>query len=112
MRGKDTGRTSFTNGQVALHKMIEELHIAADMEVEFGPFCVDIYISETHTAIEFDGSGHLRKRDRIRDQRLMEKFQLPVLRVKNLSPKSEIQGDIINFLAKGERSAKTRKAMY
>ena len=50
------------------------------IETPFPPYFVDCYIQELHLAFEADGKPwHSRKKDALRDENLMKKYNLPVL---------------------------------
>lgn len=62
--------------------ILQKSYYTVRSEVQFGPYTVDIYLPEHHVAIEVDGPHHGKKREAHRDSYLMEKWSLPVLRVK------------------------------
>jgi len=111
MRGKDNHRTAYTGGQMALKSYIEELGFHADLEVEFKPFIVDIYVAEAHAAIEYDGAHSFKSRDEKRDLYLMENYTLPILRITNCSPKKAVKGEISDFLFESLKT-KERRSLY
>jgi len=80
-----------------------------DLEVEFSPYCVDIFIEELWAAIEFDGAHSMKKRDGERDAQLMLKYSLPVLRITKVSPKDEVRGKLIAFCKECAESARARR---
>ena len=49
-------------------------------EEQFGPYFVDIYVPEIHTAFEADGPKHSARKDALRDAWLKEEHGLRVIR--------------------------------
>ncbi len=51
------------------------------------PYQVDIYLPESHVAVEVDGVSHANrsKRDAKRDAMLLDQHKLPILRIRNES---------------------------
>mgnify|MGYP005834554647 CR=1 FL=1 len=109
MKGKDSPRTKYTNGQLKIYDIVQDLGFSADLEVEFAPYVVDIYIHEVHVAIEFDGHFHWKKRDARRDKELFDVYFLPVLRLTKEFPKMEVKKKILGFIAEWASSSKERK---
>lgn len=74
-----------TKGHLEVHEIVVYCGFDVDDEVEFPPYTVDIYVPELHVAVEYDGPMHdgygQKKKDRIRDQYLIEEYGLPVLRI-------------------------------
>lgn len=56
-----------------------------EIERRFGRALVDCYLPDYHLAFEADGTywhrAELQARDRARDERLWERFRLPVVRL-------------------------------
>ena len=50
-------------------------------EVPFPPYTVDIWVVDAHFAVEVDGPQHLASKDKKRDARLLEEYNLPVLHI-------------------------------
>ena len=109
MRGKDTHRTEYTGGQLNLAEIIIDMGFSTDLEREFPPYCVDIFIEELWAAVEFDGAHSMKKRDRKRDEYLVVKYNLPVLRMTKTSPKEEVKKKLLEFFKECADSAKARK---
>jgi very-short-patch-repair endonuclease len=97
MRGKDTIRTEFTAGQMIINSYIKELGFIPDLEIEFPPYRVDIYIMSIHAAVEYDGNHTFKSRDKKRDAFLLERYCLPVLRLTEFRPRDEIKKKLILF---------------
>ena len=108
MRGSDTGRTQFTGGQMALHRLLHKMGFSPELEVPFGNYCVDIYLRSCHVAIEFDGPGHNKKHDQRRDKELYDKCELPVYRVEKVDGNTRY--GIMEFISKHSFSSSSRKA--
>lgn len=109
MRNKDTHRTQFTGGHLYILKMLKELGISHSSEKEFSPYRVDVYLDRYHVAIEYDGAQHFRKQDLKRDERLMDMYSLPVLRMSEWRSKSELKDTILRFVSKWQESSERRK---
>ena len=62
-------------------KRLERLGIQLMEEVRFPPYTVDIYIPSAHIAVEVDGPHHKKKKDEKRDKRLLDTYNLPVIRL-------------------------------
>ena len=85
-------KTRYTKPQLLLAEWIRELGFSSTLEKEFGPYQVDIYLSEPHLAIEVDSAYHIsKKRDQKRDVYLKEMFNLPTFRIdcKEIIPKKK-----------------------
>jgi very-short-patch-repair endonuclease len=65
----------FTGKQLTIEKWINECGFRTELEVTFGRYCVDIYISEDlNWVVEVDGPTHYKKKDDKRDKVLMEEY--------------------------------------
>lgn len=111
MRGDDNRRTEFTNGQLRLAELVGKVGFPNEMEVNFPPYTVDIYVYEAHVALEFDGPTHYKKKDRKRDTFLLANYQLPVFRIKKVSPAEQVMDQIINFVGEFIESAEKRRVI-
>jgi len=90
-------RKRFTDGQMQLQKIIEDLGFETILERKFGDYSVDIFLPEVNKAIEYDGIGHYKKRDSKRDQILLEVYGIMVLRIVDLKDE-EILNKITTFI--------------
>lgn len=97
MRGADTIRTEYTAGQMMISSYVKELGFLPDLEVEFPPYRVDIYIMSIHAAVEYDGNHTFKSRDKKRDAFLLERYSLPVLRLTEFKPKDDVKNKLIEF---------------
>jgi very-short-patch-repair endonuclease len=70
---------------------------STDMEKEFPPYQVDVYVYSIHAAVEYDGSHSFKKKDAKRDGYLMEKYNLPVLRLTFFAPKEKVKQALIPY---------------
>jgi len=109
MRGEDTVRTEYTNGQLYLAKILEEIGFIVDMEVPVFPYKADILLRKEWVVIEYDGAHSFKKRDKKRDEYLIEHYKLPTLRITQLSPKQELIKKIADWISTWEESAKERR---
>jgi len=112
MKGRDTHRTSRTNGQLTIEKWVRELGFITELEKEFPPYWADIYLQEVHVAIEYDGAQHWKKKDRKKDAHLIAEYLLPVFRIKQLSPKETNVTNIRNFIEEHIETKERRKKEY
>ena len=110
MRNKDSQRTAFTNGQLALRDILEELGFITELEIEFSPYTLDIFCRNNWIACEFDGPTHWKKKDKKRDDYMLNKYGIPTLRIKSLAPKEKVKQEIIDFMWEWNDSMKERKA--
>jgi len=63
----------FTQQEVFVQKYLDKTGLRYANQVEFGQYTVDFYVAELNLVIEADGVyGHLRKRDKRRDEHLQE----------------------------------------
>lgn len=108
MRGKDNVRFAYTGGQMFLSKVLDEIGFVHDLEVEFPPFQVDIYVASMHAAIEYDGAHSFKKRDKKRDTYLFDNYSLPVFRIDDISNKNKVKSNLINYLKNCAISSDTR----
>ena len=90
-------RKRFTDGQMKLQKIIEDLGFETILERKFGDYSVDIFLPSENKAIEYDGVGHYKKRDRKRDQILLGSYGIIVLRIRDLKDE-EILNKITTFI--------------
>lgn len=66
-----------------VEKILDGLSLSYMSEFpEFPPYILDIYLPEWHLGIEVDGPYHLKKHDKVRDQYLLERFGVIILRLK------------------------------
>jgi len=62
----------YTQQENIIAKCLDEYGLRYDQQVEFLTYSVDFYVPELKMVIEADGIyGHLRKADRIRDNKLL-----------------------------------------
>jgi len=108
MRGKDNVRFAYTGGQMFLSKILDEIGFVHDLEMEFSPYQVDIYVASVHAAIEYDGAHSFKKRDRERDVYLLSKYRLPVLRIDGMGKKEDIKLKMISYLKECAASKESR----
>jgi len=109
LRNTDSSRTEYTNGQLWLNCRINELGFSTEMEREFLPFQVDIYVHETHSVVEYDGMGHWKKRDQKRDYFLEKTYGLKVLRITPRMKSIEVREKLVEFLSACAETAEERR---
>jgi very-short-patch-repair endonuclease len=97
LRGKDTIRTEYTAGQMIINSYVKELGFSSDLEVEFPPYRVDIYVMSLHAVVEYDGNHTFKSKDKRRDKFLMERYSLSVLRLTEFRPKEDVKSKLIFF---------------
>lgn len=108
-RHQDNYPTSYTFGQMTVHNWLQELGITTDVEVPMGKYCIDLLARHEWIVFEYDGPMHNKKKDKIRDEYLMENFNLPTYRIKTLFPKEEVKVNLIQFASEWADSAQKRK---
>lgn len=104
--------TSHTAPHRRAERILARMQIGFDSEVGFKPYSVDVYISEWHLGIEVDGPGHSPKKDAERDAVLLEKYYLPVLRLKSDLPGAEVIEKIEDFIVQHAATGAERKRQY
>ena len=63
----------YTDQENIIAKCLDEYGLRYDQQVEFLNYSADFYVPELKMVIEADGIyGHLRKADKIRDDKLLE----------------------------------------
>jgi len=72
--------------------------IGANSQEDFPPYVVDIYIPDMKLAIEVDGPLHFSKKDKKRDQILLEKYEVEVWRLPLKLLKASYKEDFISML--------------
>lgn len=69
---------------------LSELGIGYSEEYPVGKWSLDIYIGEMNLGVEIDGKGfHSPKKDKIRDDRILGEFAIPIVRIKVGTGKQE-----------------------
>ena len=81
MRLLEDSLTYLTDAHVQVIKILERWGFEIQEEVEFPPYCVDVYIPDFHVAVEVDGPQHEKSRDVKRDATLLDIYALPVFRI-------------------------------
>lgn len=74
--------TSRSGPHRRVERILDQMAITYESEREFRPYSVDIYLPEWHLGIEIDGPSHSATRDAKRDDFLMSKCHLPIMRIK------------------------------
>lgn len=73
----------YTQQEKLVEQCLQVTGLRYDNQVEFGKYTVDFYIDEIKTVVEADGVyGHLRKRDRKRDNELYESGVKHIIHIK------------------------------
>jgi very-short-patch-repair endonuclease len=62
--------------------ILNELGFQTVLEMEFGPFRADIYVPELKCIFEYDGPFHSKKKDKKRDETILESFSVETIRIK------------------------------
>ena len=98
--------TKYTNMQLSVEKIMNELGFQTVLEYEVGNYSIDIYIPELNLAVEVDGFGHYKKRDVKRDAKVLEISGMKTLRIKPKDLKKEIINqkisEMFNIAPEGE----------
>lgn len=91
-----------TKQQLLLAKWIRGLGVGCNLEEDFEPYVVDIYIPDLDLAVEVDGPFHFKKRDKVRDEVLNMKYGITVWRFKsqdiNQSFKPFFEDQLMSFI--------------
>ena len=75
LRKKDTPH------ELLVLEWVRSTGLGANPQEDFPPYVVDVYIPDMKLAIEIDGPLHLRKKDKKRDQVLMDEYGVDVWRL-------------------------------
>jgi very-short-patch-repair endonuclease len=97
VRARNNVKFVYTAGQLAINKIIENIGFVTDMEKEFPPYQVDIYIMSIHAAVEYDGAHSFKKKDKKRDEYLMDKYNLPIMRFEYFAPSEKVKQALIPY---------------
>ena len=107
---KSDPRKKDTPQQFLVAAWVREAGFGTSLEEDFPPYVVDVYVPDLHLGIELDGPHHFRKRDAIRDAKLLSEYSLEIWRFNNTEIvrnfKSIFIDNIINF-AQGRINAST-----
>jgi len=107
---KSDPRKKDTPQQFLVAAWIREAGFGTTLEEDFPPYVVDVYIPDLHLGVELDGPHHFRKRDAIRDEKLLSEYSLEIWRFNNTEIVSNFKSmfidNIINF-AQGRIDAST-----
>lgn len=101
--------TSHTKSHIIIADKITKMGFQVATEIRFGPYTVDILIPEAYVGVEVDGKGfHIsKKRDNKRDDRIMENYKLPILRIK--VGEKDIEDKVLRFVTDWADSVENRK---
>jgi len=79
------GNTIYTETQLIVEKIINELGYRTNLEVSMGPYQLDIFLPEIRIAVEVDGPQHYKKLDSKRDSILLNEHLIKkVIHVKTV----------------------------
>ena len=89
-----------TNHQRLIDRWIKEIGIGTQLEYEVGRYFIDIYVPDLILGIEVDGPWHLRKRDKKRDEYILEVHGIETWRIPikgiNMAYKQEFMDRILD----------------
>ncbi len=87
-----------TPNQLRVKSWIEDIGIGVTLEEDFGKYVVDIYIPDLLLGVEIDGPYHLKKKDRLRDEYLMDSFGIDILRIPDKDIKVSYRDEFTNII--------------
>lgn len=100
-----------TAHQRLVNKWIKEIGIGTQLEYEVGQYSIDIYVPDLLLGVEVDGPWHLRKRDKKRDEYILERHGIEVWRIPikdiNMSYKQKFMDKILKRVRVMELDATT-----
>jgi very-short-patch-repair endonuclease len=100
-----------TRHQRLINNWIKELGIGTQVEYEVGKYFIDIYVPDLVLGLEIDGPWHLRKRDKKRDEYILEVHGIEIWRIPikdiNMSYKQELVDRIFHRVREMEQDATT-----
>ena len=89
------GLTYMTDAHVAVAEALERAGLGLQVEVEFPPYRVDIYLPDHHLAVEVDGPvGHSNRENDRRDTALWQAYGLKTLRVRHDVKKEQLLAEV------------------
>jgi len=105
-------RTRGTGGEKKLRSILLEADYSIQANKKFPPFEVDVYVHDVHAGVEFDGKGWhgFKKRDRQRDEQILEDYDLPIFRLSDFE--DETIDSLFQFLEEQSSTTRERKQRY
>ena len=104
----EEGITELTEAHQKVSRRLERLGYSIMEEVPFPPYTIDIYIPDYHLGVEVDGPHHQEKKDRKRDNFLMETYELPIIRFNLKEKPSHLKKLMVEAVETWEDSALAR----
>ena len=92
LRKKDTPH------ELLVLEWVRSIGLGANSQEDFPPYVVDVYIPDMRLAIEIDGPLHFSKRDKKRDQVLMDEHGVDVWRLPLKILKASYKEEFISML--------------
>ena len=102
--------TYMTDAHVAVVKALERVGLGLQVEVEFPPYRVDIYLPDYHLVVEVDGPvGHSGRENDRRDKALWRAYGLRTLRVHHNIKTEQLVAEVRRTIKEWGHDAATRK---
>lgn len=94
--------------------ILDQIGLNYESERSFPPYTVDIYLPEWHIGVEIDGPQHSAKKDRKRDDYLLENYGLYLLRlkVKDGIDRDRVESQVLSFIDKHYEDSSERKRTW
>ena len=98
-----------------LVEILNEIGLMVETEVQVEPYSLDCYEYDCHIGFEADSKvTHMKGRDRKRDNFIMQKYNIPILRIYDteMKNKEEVTQKILGFIEHWYESAEVRRGGF
>lgn len=94
-----------------VERILDSMGLVYESEYEFPPYTIDIYMSEFLLGVEVDGPMHSKQHDEKRDQNLLDRYGLILLRlkVKDGLQQEKVENLILEFIDQHVDTVDTRR---
>lgn len=96
-----------------VESILDEMMVNYLSEYPMPPYCLDIFLPEWRIGLEIDGPMHSKHKDKLRDEVIMNKYGVPILRISALKwfTKEKIKKEVTLFIETWEPSAQNRSLL-
>lgn len=109
-------KTFRTHPHQRVEKALDKMGVHYQSEVDtFPPYQLDLYLPDHHVCIEVDGPAHLKRKDAVRDQWMLERYGVPTLRIKakgQWQSQAHLEESIMAFLEETSQDYKERRNIW
>ena len=101
--------TTRTGPHREFEKLLDSYGISYQSECkDFPPYQLDVYLGEWHLCVEIDGLGHHRRTDAARDKELLERYEIPTLRIPGTMNRDGRRKELMAFIGEHSETAQER----